>query len=204
MGQSSNLHQSPEHPSTLAFAALNLTAQSPGETGPSQQDSAYYYAKTSDDAPSLHAVDQYAPSNYPGLCQHPACLGRSKKQKLYSNQKDWSDHNKRTHNKGHICRLDNCREGGMAFGTANDLKRHHHAYHHVPTTQVFVCDIPNCQGLSHTFKRPDKFKDHNTKWHGPYICSVPECVRGAGHGFPDAPALNKHLAEKHGYHQYSY
>ncbi|PQE04401.1 hypothetical protein CJF31_00010353 [Rutstroemia sp. NJR-2017a BVV2] len=130
----------------------------------------------------------FAPSSYPGVCRHLAC---SKKGKYYQREKDWVDHNYRTHNKRFPCSYDDC---NMWFGTSADEQRHRVAFHkETAGAREFRCEAPNCQGGKQLFFRGDKLKEHNDRWHGLWHCSVPNCLRGFGHGFIDEGALKRHL-----------
>ncbi|KAM3065082.1 hypothetical protein ACMFMF_011390 [Clarireedia jacksonii] len=49
-----------------------------------------------------------APPSYPGSCQHPACLSGPKKSTVFQKEKDWENHNYRTHAKRFHCKYPGC------------------------------------------------------------------------------------------------
>ncbi|TGO60814.1 hypothetical protein BCON_0032g00090 [Botryotinia convoluta] len=145
-------------------------------------------------------IDQLCPRSFPSVCLHPQCqCKRTNKPKLYNRYKDWQGHFKRAHHKQYLCGLPNCPNSEKRYGTKAEAKRHRLSVHRFSKADVkhWHCQVPNCQRSTKVFTRGDKYKDHRDRWHGPFPCQYPGCVRGLDHGFKDQDALDKHRRKEH-------
>lgn len=130
----------------------------------------------------------------PGPCLHEYCQSRKFPPML----KDLC--RARTHyrivhgEKKHLCPAAGC---GIAFGDSSTLDRHFLA-RHLPEGRT-RCSISGCQSKSKGFDkyRRERLVAHNKKFHGPFICEIDGCVRGASNGFANEEELRKHMTQKH-------
>ncbi|TEY40712.1 hypothetical protein BOTCAL_0426g00090 [Botryotinia calthae] len=149
-------------------------------------------------------IDQIYPRSFPSICLHPQCqCKRTNKPKLYNRYKDWQNHFKRAHQKRYLCGLPNCPNGEKRYGTNAEAKRHRLSVHRfgMANAKHWNCQVPDCRRSTKVFIRGDKYKDHRDKWHGPFTCQYPGCVRGLDHGFKDQEALDKHRLKEHRWSQ---
>ncbi|KAM0309828.1 hypothetical protein ACHAO8_008667 [Botrytis cinerea] len=149
-------------------------------------------------------IDQLCPRSFPSTCLHPQCqCKRTNKPKLYNRYKDWKNHFKRSHQKRYLCGLPNCPNGKKKYGTIAEAKRHRLSVHRFGKADAkhWNCQVPDCRRSTKVFIRGDKYKDHRDRWHGPFPCQYPGCVRGLGHGFKDQEALDKHGQKEHRWSQ---
>lgn len=121
----------------------------------------------------------------------------------FKTQKHWLDHVSIVHQKTLYCDYVNCkqRKDGpeeTAFGTIADLKRHRQSIHETPIN----CRKPYCKGRKGAkLNRKDKRDAHESKYHGPFLCSSNGCLRrridGIDYGFSDQSLLNAHMRDTH-------
>ncbi|KAF7915625.1 hypothetical protein EAE99_010138 [Botrytis elliptica] len=146
------------------------------------------------------AIDQLCPRSFPSVCLHPQCQCKpTNKRKLYNRYKDWQGHFKRAHHKQYLCGLPNCPNSEKRYGTKAEVKRHRLSVHRFGKADAkhWNCQVLNCQRSTKVFTRGDKYKDHRDRWHGPFPCLYPGCVRGPDNGFKDQEALDKHRRKEH-------
>ncbi|KAI9644515.1 hypothetical protein NHQ30_006536 [Ciborinia camelliae] len=181
-------------PPQVTFPPVNLL---PFKQSSAEYDSFSVYPQpiTQNASPGLNAASAADPTSSTwseGICRHGDCLTKPpRKQKAYKDYADFRGHWNRVHNKQFECPLHNYR-----FGTAAELRRHEEAMHQTGAKR-FSCHKEGCQARARDFNRKDKYQEHMSKWHGPYVCPARYCVRGQDNGFGDQGLLLDHMQKRH-------
>ncbi|CZR62404.1 uncharacterized protein PAC_12301 [Phialocephala subalpina] len=90
---------------------------------------------------------------------------------VFKNLQSYRSHLKNVHGKGINCRVPSCRHT-RPFASKSDEERHHRAKHDPNPDKPFRCERPNCVTRVKSWKRKDKLREHDKKYHMEIVCHI--------------------------------
>lgn len=102
-----------------------------------------------------------------GVCQ----LGGCRQDYFFQNFHSCRSHIKNVHHKALWCLVTSCPHP-RPFGNQSDLNRHTAAKHGDKTDKPYKCLRADCTARARAFKRKDKLKEHDRKYHAEYRCFI--------------------------------
>ncbi|KAH7383722.1 hypothetical protein BKA64DRAFT_167529 [Cadophora sp. MPI-SDFR-AT-0126] len=113
----------------------------------------------------LRSIADFEAMYQPGPCHLEGC----RKGYIFDSFQSFRAHLKNVHSKTLFCNFPTCTHL-RPFGNNTDLRRHIRSKHGDKSDKPYKCLKEECPARVTAFKRKDKLKEHNGKYHAPYQC----------------------------------
>ena len=113
----------------------------------------------------LRAIADFEALYQPGQCHLDGC----RKGYIFETFQSFRAHLKNVHAKTTFCNFPSCAHL-RPFGNNTDLRRHTLSKHGNKSDKPYKCLREDCPARVTAFKRKDKLKEHDVKYHSTYRC----------------------------------
>ncbi|CZR61400.1 uncharacterized protein PAC_11296 [Phialocephala subalpina] len=104
---------------------------------------------------------------HPTQCLLSGCRGGY----IFKTLQSYRSHLKNVHDKGIYCRVLGCRHT-KPFASKNDVDRHYRAKYDLYAVKSFRSERPSCVARVRSWKRKDKLREHDRKYHMEVPCHI--------------------------------